>query len=75
MPSNSKLITNVDTVQVFALHQKIACITPLIKNKYKCLQFSNLHYQSKKGKIKGQNQNKQQIRHCAFEQPTKQIPA
>lgn len=33
MPSNSKLITNVDTVQVFALHQKTACIKPLIKDK------------------------------------------
>ena len=31
MPSNSGLITNVDTVQAFALHQRTTCIKSLKK--------------------------------------------
>lgn len=57
MPNNSKLIINVDTAQVFALHQRKACIKSLIKDKYKFLQFGNMHYQSKEGGERP-NQNK-----------------
>lgn len=49
-PRNSKVITDVATVQAFALHQRTACIKPQLKDKHKRLQFSNVHYQSKEEK-------------------------
>lgn len=63
-------------VRAFALHKKTACIKPLIKDKTSACNLVTCIIKVRKGLGgEGQNQNKQQIRHCAFEQPTKQIPA
>lgn len=46
MPSNFKVLTNVDSFTCLHYIKRIACSKPLIKDKYKCPQLSNVHYQS-----------------------------
>lgn len=49
MPNNSKLITNVDTVQAFALHKKTACIKPLINDKTSACKLVTCIIKERKG--------------------------